>query len=165
MTMFQFKDANLSSYSFCTTTYNVFSKRTGKPMNWVKTRWDIVVTLIKKDSKYPALRGVRKTYTRTEIMRMVDEDQVATSAEKSTKIEAQPMNQSLASLSPDFAYVLFSEKNQCSQYFFANTTVQDALAKFAKRGEVIDPVDVQILNVKTGKISKLQVEIVKVFSI
>lgn len=59
-------------------------------------------------------------------------------------------------LGPQFPYVLFSKKNQCSQYFFKGTTVSEALERFAKRGEILDPTEVSLLNVDTGKIHKLQ---------
>lgn len=56
---------------------------------------------------------------------------------------------------PAFPYVMYSKKNEASQYFFAGTTIAAALAMFAKRGEIIDPVEARILNVDTGKIHKL----------
>lgn len=56
---------------------------------------------------------------------------------------------------PTFPYVMYSKKNQASQYFFAGTTIAEALERFAKRGEVIDPAEATIVNVETGKIHKL----------
>lgn len=61
----------------------------------------------------------------------------------------------VAATGPAFPYVMFSKKNQASQYFFAGTTIAEALERFAKRGEVIDPAEATIVNVETGKIHKL----------
>lgn len=62
----------------------------------------------------------------------------------------------LTNLRPSFPYVLYSKKNQCSQYFFANTPVSQALTMLAKRGEIVALEDVRILNVDTGTVSLLK---------
>lgn len=56
---------------------------------------------------------------------------------------------------PAFPYVMFSKKNQASQYFFAGTTIAEAMERFARRGEVLDPAEVSVVNVDTGQIHKL----------
>lgn len=61
----------------------------------------------------------------------------------------------LSAIRPSYPYVLFSKKSQCSQYFFANTTLADALERLARRGEVIAPEDVRILNVDTSEVKSL----------
>ncbi len=61
----------------------------------------------------------------------------------------------LSAIRPSYPYVLFSKKNQCSQYFFANTTLADALERLARRGEVIAIEDVRILNVNTNEVKSL----------
>lgn len=152
----QFKDSRFSQYYYCTDSENVISKKTKRHLKWKRTGWDYTVVL----SAAVGTERLRFTYSHSAIINVMLADPVV---EKSSQINTN--NLSLGSVCPDFEYVLFSTKNQCSQYFFASTTVQDALAIFAKRGEVIDPSDVQILNVKTGKISKLKVETVKVYSI
>lgn len=70
---------------------------------------------------------------------------------------------SLDLLKPDFEYVLFSVKNQCSQYFFRGTSVGDALRMFARRGEHIAPSDIRILNTRTNQVTELQAQVVTTY--
>lgn len=63
--------------------------------------------------------------------------------------------QGLENIKPNFPYVLYSVKNQASQYFFAGTSLVEALARLAKRGEYVNAEDVRILNTVTEKVSKL----------
>jgi hypothetical protein len=67
----------------------------------------------------------------------------------------KPVTSPVAGMGPQFPYVMFSKKNEASQYFFAGTTIAEALERFAKRGEIIDPAEATIINVDTGKIHKL----------
>ena len=69
-------------------------------------------------------------------------------------------NDPLHSIRPAFPYVLYSKKNQCSQYFFANTSISEALYMLSQRGEVVAVEDVRILNVDTGVVTKLQAKTV-----
>lgn len=52
---------------------------------------------------------------------------------------------------------------QASQYFFAGTTIADALAKFGRRGVVISPKDIRILDVTTNKVSMIKVKVVETY--
>lgn len=65
------------------------------------------------------------------------------------------VTQDLCKIAPSFPYVLYSEKNQCSQYFFANTTIGQALALMGKRGENIAVDDIRILNIDTRVVNKV----------
>lgn len=61
----------------------------------------------------------------------------------------------LSAIRPSFPYVLYSKKNQCSQYFFSGTSLADAFARLAKRGEVVEIADARILNVNTGEVKTI----------
>lgn len=61
----------------------------------------------------------------------------------------------LGEIAPTNAYVMYSDADRCSQYFFAGTTLQQALDKFAKRGLHLKPENIRILNTVTGKIHKV----------
>ena len=66
------------------------------------------------------------------------------------------INQGLDQIKPSFPYVLFSQKNQCSQYFFAGTSLQEAFDRLAKRGEYVDVKDARILNVLTNTVTTIK---------
>ena len=53
-------------------------------------------------------------------------------------------------------FVMFSVADKASQYFYANTSVHQALALFAKRGITIKAQDVQVLIPRTGEVIKLR---------
>lgn len=67
----------------------------------------------------------------------------------------------LGNIVPVGAYVMFSTKNKASQYFLDGTSIKEALALFARRNININPTDIQILNVTTGKVSKVTVKVVE----
>lgn len=71
----------------------------------------------------------------------------------------------LASIKPNVDYVLFSVKNRCSQYFFANTSIQEALDRLARRGEHVAHDDVRILNTVTGKVQKLGTKTITTYTL
>lgn len=75
---------------------------------------------------------------------------------KSSPFDSDPLH----SIRPAFPYVLYSKKNQCSQYFFANTSIAEALYLLSQRGEVVAVEDVRVLNVDTGVVTKLQAKTV-----
>lgn len=67
--------------------------------------------------------------------------------------------QTLADYAPPYEYVMFSVPNRCSQYFFAGTTIRQALDLFKRRqNELIKASDIQILNVITGEVLKVKEE-------
>ena len=55
-------------------------------------------------------------------------------------------------------FIMFSVKQQVSQFFLAGTTAQEALARFAKRGVHLDPTEVTIYWPDTQAISKLEIK-------
>ena len=67
-------------------------------------------------------------------------------------------SQTLADYAPPYEYVMFSVPNRCSQYFFAGTTIHQALDLFKRRNELIKASDIQILNVITGEVLKVKEE-------
>lgn len=64
-----------------------------------------------------------------------------------------------------YAYIIFSVKEKCSQYFDQGTTLARALAIFAKRNIVLDPAELSILNPVTGNITKLKVTVVTTYEL
>lgn len=75
-------------------------------------------------------------------------------------IMSAPKPTAATSTCPNFPYVMFSKKNQCSQYFFANTSLIEAFDKFARRGEIVDPMEVSIVNTLTNEVTKLKQTVV-----
>lgn len=71
----------------------------------------------------------------------------------------------LDTIKPNVDYVLFSVKNRCSQYFFANTSIQEALDRLARRGEHVAHDDVRILNTVTGKVHELGVKTITTYTL
>ncbi len=73
--------------------------------------------------------------------------------------QVQPRNYTgLDTIAPAYPYVIYSVRNQCSQYFFKDTTIANALELFAKRGEELDPADIRIVNVLTGEVTALSIK-------
>ena len=149
MSIQKFQDPQLSDYFYDRKADQVFSTKSGqtRPMKWSQQR-----------SWYPkrvgmvTARGYKVSYTRDQILKMLKPVE-----QQAVRQQAQPqaITNDLTLLRPDYEYVLYSVQNRCSQYFFAGTSVQEALDRFAKRGECIRNEDIRILNTQSGKISKL----------
>lgn len=136
---------NLSQYFYDTKTGQVMSTRSGqvRPMKWSQQRsWYPKRVSLTND------RGYKVNYTEGQIKNML------LPVEKEAPVQA--VTNDLSLLRPDYEYVMYSIQNRCSQYFFAGTSVQEALDRFAKRGECIRAEDVRILNPRTGKVSQLR---------
>lgn len=105
------------------------------------------------------LRGSYKLnyYDRTHIkLRQLAQEIARSTQQKATSFNnVVAETQALHNIKPNFPYVLYSKKNQCSQYFFANTTIGQALGMLAKRGENVAVEDIRILNVDTGVVTKV----------
>jgi hypothetical protein len=153
MTIQKFRDQDLSAYFYDTQADQVFSTRSGQPkaMKWSQTR-----------SWYPKRvgmvtnRGYKVNYTYDQIKKMLAPAEV---------VQPVAITNDLSLLKPNFEYVMFSIQNRCSQYFYAGTSVQEALDRFAKRGECIKSQDVRILDPRTGKVSKLGVQTVETYTL
>lgn len=158
MAIQKFVDAGLSKYYFDTDLDCVMSTQSGQPraMKWSQAR-----------SWYPkrvgmvTSRGYKVSYTYDQIKRMLVAEPV-----REAKIQ-QPLaiTNDLSLLRPAHEFIMYSIKNRCSQYFYANTSVQEALDRFAKRGECIRNEDVRILDPRTGKVSKLGVRTVETYTL
>jgi len=70
--------------------------------------------------------------------------------------ELTKASSSLASLTPTTEYIMFSKKLQCSQYFRKGTSIESAVALFARRDIVIDLNEVTLLNPTTMKEIKIK---------
>ena len=156
MAIQKFRDPVLKDYFFDTQADQVFSTKSGsaKPMKWSQPR-----------SWYPKRvgmvtnRGYKVSYTYDQIKSML------MPAEQPKSFQPQAITNDLRLLKPEFEYVMFSIQNRCSQYFYAGTSVQEALDRFAKRGECIRNEDVRILDPRTGKVSKLGVQRVETYTL
>ena len=78
-------------------------------------------------------------------------------------VEVPKQKNELTSISPTNDYIMFSVVDQASQYFFAGTTIADALARFGRRGVVIAPKDIRILDVTSNKVSMVKVKVVETY--
>ena len=156
MAIQKFRDQDLSAYFYDTQADRVFSTRSGKtkPMKWSQTR-----TWYPKRVGMVTNRGYKVSYTYDQIKSML------LPQEQTKTFQAQAITNDLRLLKPDFEYVLFSTANRCSQYFFAGTPVQEALDRFAKRGECIKNEDVRILNTQSGKVSRIGVQRVETYTL
>ena len=156
-----FKSPLFAGYYYDTETDAVYStKRVAAPhqlaKNYKHGMWH--VTLI---STTDSPRGAAKyVYSRDNILNMVVSPAVETSPVTPTAI-----SNDLALIKPTAEYVLFSVKDKCSQYFFAGTSIADALAKFARRNIIIDPKDVRILTPGTNTVRSLSVKTVETYSL
>jgi hypothetical protein len=153
MAIHKFRDAGLSSYFYDTQADQVFSTRSGqaKPMKWTHPSF-----YKPKRVSMTTNQGLKVSYTRDQILKILAPAVV---------VAPVAVTNDLTLIKPNFEYVMFSVGNKCSQYFFAGTSVKDALDRFAKRGEVIKPADVRILDPLTGKINKLGVKTVETYTL
>ena len=156
MAIQKFRDPQLKDYFFDTQADQVFSTKSGsaKAMKWSQSR-----------SWYPKRvgmvtdRGYKVNYTYDQIKSML------APAEVVQQPQPQAITNDLRLLKPDYEFVMFSIQNRCSQYFYAGTSVQEALDRFAKRGEIVRNDDVRILNPRTGKVSKLAAQRVETYAL
>ena len=146
MSIQKFRDPVLKDYFFDTQADQVFSTKSGsaRPMKWSQAR-----TWYPKRVGMVGKNGYKVSYTYAQIKSML------MPAEQPKSFQPQAITNDLRLLKPDFEYVMYSIRNRCSQYFYAGTSVQEALDRFAKRGECIRNEDIRILNTQSGKISKL----------
>ena len=159
MAIREFTDKALSDYYYDVDRGVVMSRKNGKikPLTWSQARswYPKRVSMVYGQGG----RAFKVSYTQTQIMNML------LPAVPKPLIEAREstVSNDLSLIAPDYAYVMFSRKNQCSQYFFAGTSIQRALEMFAKRGERIAPEDVRILNTVTNKVSQLKSQVVTTY--
>lgn len=157
MAIRKFKDSDLSKYYFDTDLDQVMSLYSSnpQPLKWYKTS--------KQSPRRVALvtdHGFLVNYQYDQIMNMLGPVETEVGA-----AGAVSGVQSLDSIKPDFDYVLFSTKNRCSQYIFANTSIQEALDRLASRGEHIEHDDIRVLNTRTDKVSKLAIKTVVAYTL
>lgn len=139
----EFKDTNLSAYYF--ENGDVYNRNTKHKLTWVvgNGSYDTArVTMMGKT-------GLRSAFTRSKIQNFL--------------VEVPKQNGELSSISLVNDYIMFSVVDQASQYFFAVTTIADALARFGRRGVVISPKDIRILDVITNKVSMIKVKVVETY--
>jgi hypothetical protein len=152
MTIQKFANPELADYYFDSSKDVVMSTKSGtpRPMTWTtRPGW------YSKRVGMVTTRGRKVSYTYAQIKNMLVPTDKADGRATSD----------LAAIKPDFEYVMFSVRNRCSQYFYAGTSVQEALDRFAKRGERIQNQDIRILNPRTGKVSTLGVQTVETYTL
>lgn len=153
MAIRKFQRDDLRKYYFDTSADCVMSLQTGDPrrMKWV--------------TPYPGSprrvsmvtdRGFKVSYRYDQIMDMLRPVDVAVDRANNTD---------LSTIKPTVDYVLFSTKNRCSQYFFANTSIQEALDRLARRGERVAPEDVRILDTVTGRVQLLGIKTITTYTL
>jgi len=154
MAIQKFRDQDLSKYYYDTVRNAVMSTRSGtaKALTWSQAR-----SWYPKRVSMVTNRGYKVNYTENQVLNML------MPAEQEKAVQA--VTNDLSLLAPDFPFVLYSDKNICSQYFYANTTIKQALDMFARRGEHIDPKDIRILNTRTGKVSMLKPKVVTTYEL
>lgn len=154
--MQKFINPALSDYSYDAATDTVYSNKSGasRPLKWSKT------------SRYGE-RYVTLSYGA--VSRKIGHGDIRSFLEPIEQQKIQKIcpavTTSLSNIKPDFEYIMFSTRNQVSQYFFAGTTIQEALDKFAKRGAVINPEDIRILNPKSNVVTSLKIGAVVTYSL
>ena len=156
-----FKSSSFNGYYYDSETDAVYSiKRPGKTHQLAKNykggMWH--VTLNSTDA-YSRSGNYKSVYSRADILSMVTPPAVETSP----VTPPATVSNDLALIKPTADYVMFSVKGKCSQYFFAGTSIADALAKFARRNIVIDPKDVRILTPGTNTVRSLSVKTVETY--
>jgi hypothetical protein len=167
MAIRKFIDDKFDGYYFDTELDAVVSTKKGqpKPLAWSIKAAGGLRTLphnapsYDRSARLVALiptHGWRVIYTYNQIIKMLHP---SSAAEVDTGIPG------LADIKPNYEYVVFSVANRCSQYFYAGTSIQDALGMFAKRGITLNPKEIQILNPATGKISKMEIKTVETYSL
>lgn len=159
MAIRKFQDVSLNKYYFDTDRDVVMSLQSGepRPLKWSRAHYGSPrrVAMVTHN-------GHKVSYRYDQIQRMLAPAEIEVSAKPAA---AQCVTNTLSLLKPEFDYVLYSVQNRCSQYFFAGTTVQDALDRLARRGEVVKPADIRILNTVTGQVSRVAVQTVQTYSL
>jgi len=134
---------SLAHYAYDDKADRVISYKSGRAKNLT---WSQAYSWYPKRVSMVTDQGYKVSYKRDEILGMLD----AVEAEVASSFTG------LDGIKPNFEYVLFSRRNKASQFFYANTSVAQALAMFAKRGEHIAPEDIRILNTVTNKVSSIK---------
>lgn len=163
MTIHKFKSELLEGYLYDSDNGTVISTKRSKPntLTWQSTpgrgRWyDRVVLTTTRGDRFPVIRN--------DISSMIVTNPTAKNLADLLKpnLEQAAAKSDLGRIKPNYPYVLFSPKHQCSQYFFANTSIKEALEKFARRNIVIAPADIRILNTQTNEVKSLGVQTVTI---
>lgn len=172
MAIRRFRLPGLSMYYFDVARDCVMSTYTGqpRPMKWVQSgpgvprRVGLTTSMGNKISyRYDQIVGLLGPI---EYVKALDSSSKAapTPVAGRTATTKAPWSESqlaaLAEIRPNFAYVLYSVENRCSQYFFAGTSIREALERLAKRGEYVELRDVCVLNVETRQVTKLGTKVV-----
>ena len=162
MAIRKFQDVGLSKYYFDTDKDCVMSLHSGepRPLKWSKpTHWaPRRVSMVK-------LCGIKVSCRYDQIQRMLKPAEIEVSSKPVKSAEPQCVTNSLALVKPAYDYVVFSKANRCSQYFFAGTSLQEAMDGFARRGEVLKPSEIRIVNANTGQLVQLTVRTVETYSL
>jgi len=176
MTLRSFSHPGLVDYKYDTEKRQVISYKVnaaGQPRAWsfdnsriarmgLRTRSGSTVNIRRDQIEQHLVPEARKT-TVTRIG-SATQRQINEARDIRAKINSgATVTNNLDLLKPDFEYVLFSVKNQCSQYFFRGTSVGDALRMFARRGEHIAPSDIRILNTRTNTVTELQTQVITTY--
>lgn len=162
MAIRKFQLSALSKYYFDTDRDAVMSLHSGepRPMKWSKqNHWSPRRVAMVTNT------GHKVSYRYDQIQRMLAPAEIDVPAKPVSTAEPQCVTNTLSLLKPEFDYVLYSVQNRCSQYFFAGTSVQEALDRLARRGEVVKPADIRILNVLTSQVSRVAVRTVETYSL
>lgn len=157
MAKLQFINKSFSDYYFDTELDAVVSMKTGKPytMAWThQYRWS------PRRVSLTSSQGRKVSFRYDQIRNMLDR----APAKSVAKVEAVN-DPDLSTIKPEFAYVMFSNTDQCSQYFFAGTSLQEAVDRFARRGVKINPKDIRILNTLTNRVQTLQPKVVTSYTL
>ena len=169
MALRKFRDPALANYYFDTATDCVISTYSGqsRPMKWSQA-----YPGAPRRVSLTTIRGTKISYRYDQIKAMLLPTvgpHMAAPIEVPRRVAdaaaASDAFNGLASIKPNVDYVLFSVKNRCSQYFFANTSIQEALDRLARRGEHVAHDDVRILNTVTGKVQKLGTKTITTYTL
>lgn len=155
MAIRKFQRGDLNKYYFDTAADCVMSLQSGspRPMKWI-------TPLLGSPRRVSMVtdRGHKVSYRYDQIVNMLQPMSVSLH-----KADADTTD--LSTIKPSFDYVLFSVKNQCSQYFFANTGIQEALDRLARRGERVAPEDVRVLDTASGRVQRLGIKTITAYTL
>lgn len=162
MAIRKFQSQSLRKYYFDTDRDVVMSTQSGEPR---PLKWSQATLFAPRRVAMVTNTGHKVSYRYDQIQRMLEPAEIEVSSKTVKSAEPQCVTNSLALVKPAYDYVVFSKANRCSQYFFAGTSLQEAMDRFARRGEVLKPSEICIVNVNTGQVSQLTVRTVETYSL
>jgi hypothetical protein len=166
-----FKDPELKDYFFDTDDQQVYSKKRVGPayaLKWCVPQHQVFRSSVTKVARVNLSTKLGKvSMTLEQVLNGLVQCTVVAPT-KVVNVAGIPLNDAqvqLDSIAPTFEYVMFDTSKKVSQYFYAGTTISAAIALFARRAVIVNPSDIQILNVATGKITKLTIKTVETYAL